>query len=49
MVVSRVPEAKCRHVVVNGKELKQVNKFCYLGIIYDSLAVTELTINERID
>jgi len=37
------------HIVVNGKELKQVNKFCYLGITYDSSAVKELTINESID
>jgi len=44
--VSRVPETL--HITANGKELKQVEEFKYLGVVYDSTAIKETAVNDRI-
>ena len=46
MVVSRTPETL--HIIANGQELKQVEEFKYLGVVYDSTAIKETAVNERI-
>ena len=46
MAVSRVPETL--HITANGQELKQVEEFKYLGVVYDSTAINETAVNDRI-
>ena len=46
MVVSRTPETL--HIIANGQELKQIEEFKYLGVVYDSTAIKETAVNERI-
>ena len=47
MVVSRVPETL--RITANGQELKQVEEFKYLGVVYDSTAIKETAVNNRIN
>jgi hypothetical protein len=47
MVVSQQSEKL--HIVAGDQELKQVEEFGYLGVTFDSTAIKETTINERID
>jgi len=46
MVVSRTPEAL--HITANGQELKKVEEFKYLGVVYDSTAANETAVTDRI-
>jgi len=36
-------------MMANGKELKHVESFCFLGEMFDSSAVKETAVNQRID
>jgi hypothetical protein len=47
MVVSRQSEKL--HIDAGGQELKQVEQFKYFGVTFDSTAIKETAINERID
>jgi len=47
MVVSRVPEIL--QITANEKELKQVEEFKYLGVVYDSTAIKKTAVNNRIN
>ena len=47
MVVSRLPETM--RITANGRELNQVEKFKYLGVVYDSTAIKETAVNDRIN
>ena len=47
MVVSRVPETV--RIIANGWELNQVEEFKYLGVVYDSTAIKETAVNDRIN
>ena len=47
MVVSR--QLGELHIDAGGQELKQVEQFKYLGVMFDSTAIKETAINERSD
>ena len=47
MVVSRLPETM--RITANGRELNQVEEFKYLGVVYDSTAIKETAVNDRIN
>jgi hypothetical protein len=47
MAVSRRSEKL--HIDAGGQELKQVEQFTCLGVTFDSTAIKETGINERID
>jgi len=47
MVVSRLPETM--RITANGRELNQVEEFKYLGVVYDSTAIKERAVNNRIN
>lgn len=50
MVVSRQSEKlQLLHIDAGGQELKQVEQFKYFGVTFDSTAIKETAINERID
>jgi len=46
-MVSRVPETL--HITDNEKELKQVEELTYVGVVYDSTAIKETAVNNRIN
>jgi len=45
MVVSKVPEIL--HITANKKELKHVEEFSYLGVVYGGTAIKETAVNDR--
>ena len=47
MVVSRLPETM--RITANGWDLNQVEEFKYLGVVYDSTAIKETAVNDRIN
>ena len=47
MVVSRIPETM--RITANGRELNQVEAFKYVGVVYDSTAIKERAVNDRIN
>jgi len=49
MVVSRVPLPETVRIIANGRELNQVEEFKYLGVVYDSTAIKETAVNDRMN
>jgi hypothetical protein len=43
------PQSKKLHIDAGGQELKQVEWFKYLGVTFDSTAIKETAISDRID